>query len=513
LERIRLSELLSCFAFAGDLGQGQSLGHVLATTQLATRLGERAGLTASEQADVYFTALLMHSGCTAGAADVAAFLQNDDLAAQAELCLFDPDNVLQIMRWMARSVAPGLPLYARLLKTVQAMANGEKVFRDVAVGWSDVASRIAARLGMSEATREGLYYICETWNGKGPHKKRAGDVPLAARIVYLAMTLEILRTTQGPEAAREAAISRRGRSFDPDVVDAFLAAGDSIWEGISREESWEAVLAIEPQPWRYVERDRLDDVMLAFADYSDLKTPRSSFHSRRTCEVAEAIARALRLPEEEAALARRAGLVHDLGQVAVPSLILDKKGPLTTAERERLHLHPYYTERILARSSEMRTVGAVASAHHEHLDGAGYFRGLSGPQIGMPARVVALADRFADLVPSPSQEGDETERALKALKQEVGAVFDPDCYEALLASVGAAPARPGHRTSWPSDLTEREVEVLQLIARGLTVRQVAEHLVVSQHTARHHLENIYSKVGVSSRAGAVLFAVENGILG
>ena len=191
--QIRLAELLGSFALAGDLGQGQSLGHVLSTTQVASRLAERLNLPADQQADVFYTALLLHSGCTAGASDMAAFLLNDELAAQAELCLFDPDNVVQIMKWMTQNIAPGWPLYLRVVRTLRSMAKGEEMIREMFSGWSDVASLTAARLSMPATTQQSLYSICETWNGKGPHRRRGPDIPLPARIVSVAMTLEILR--------------------------------------------------------------------------------------------------------------------------------------------------------------------------------------------------------------------------------------------------------------------------------------------------------------------------------
>ena len=88
------------------------------------------------------------------------------------------------------------------------------------------------------------------------------------------------------------------------------------------------------------------------------------------------------MPEGEAAALRRAGLVHDFGRLGVSNAIWDKRGPLTRAELERVRLHPYLSERMLAFSPALAPLGAIAVQHHERLDGSGYPRGLAGDAIG-----------------------------------------------------------------------------------------------------------------------------------
>jgi HD-GYP domain-containing protein (c-di-GMP phosphodiesterase class II) len=258
---------------------------------------------------------------------------------------------------------------------------------------------------------------------------------------------------------------------------------------------------------RWVGERQLDDVALAFADIVDLKSGATVMHSRRTAELAEALAHRLRLDTDSVALTRRAALVHDAGLVAVPALILHKEQRLTEAEFERYRLHTYYTERILTRSDLFRPIGEVACAHHEKLNGAGYHRGLSGNQLTMPMRVLALASAYEEMTGGGSPA--DPEPALGALGQSKA--FDGACLEALATELGAEPPQKA-RQAWPSGLTDREVEMLRCVGSGLTVHQAAQRLVISDHTARHHLESVYSKLGVSSRAGAVLFAVENDLL-
>jgi HD-GYP domain-containing protein (c-di-GMP phosphodiesterase class II) len=209
----------------------------------------------------------------------------------------------------------------------------------------------------------------------------------------------------------------------------------------------------------------------------------------------------------EVTLARRGALVHDAGLVAVPTFLLDNAGHWSESDRERFRLHTYYTERILASSEHLRSIGETGGAHHERRDGSGYHRGLSGNHFTAPARAVAVAAAYVE-AEEQSTEGDAGQ-VIAALKDRG---LDQDCLGALAAELGTRqPAQA--RRSWPAGLTEREVEVLRLIATGLNLKETAKHLVISDHTARHHVESIYSKAGVSSRAGVTLFAVENGLVG
>ena len=511
-ERIRLAGLLGSFSFAGDLGRGQPMGHVLRTCRIAMRLADQMKLSAAQRGDIYYTALLVHAGCTAGVSEFAAFLASDELVAQREVCLCDPDNMGQLLGWMRRHVSPNAAAPSRGLRLLQVMLQGEKVFHDWEQGCSEVGSRIAARLGMPEDTQEALFGICEMWNGKGPRKLKTAEIPLPARVVNASMILEVFLSAYDADAARTAASTRRGKSFDPDVADAFLslASSDPFWSEVENEDPWDAVLDLEPQPWRYSDARQLDDIAFAFADFVDLKAPNGSAHSRRTASLAEGIARRLGSSEEECDLVRRAALVHDVGLVAVPSMVLQQGGRPSEADEERVRLHTYYTERILSRSEALREIGAVAAMHHERADGRGYHKGLARSQTPLAGRIVAVAAAYDE---TSDQDAMGADAALERLRRESEAALDPACVRALAEELGVQMAKyQQERRSWPADLTEREVEVLRLAATGQSVKDIAGRLVISDHTARHHMESIYSKIGVSTRAAATLFAVENDIL-
>jgi HD-GYP domain-containing protein (c-di-GMP phosphodiesterase class II)/DNA-binding CsgD family transcriptional regulator len=472
-------------------------------------LADRLNLAPDQRADVYYTSLLVHAGCTAGAPEFAAFLAADELKAQKDFCLCDPDNLPQLFGWLWRNVGEGRGRASRGVRMLQLVAKGEKAFAEIDQGCSEVGSRIAERLAMSPETQQSLYQVCESWSGKGPHKLKGENIPLPARLVNVAMIQEVFFAEQGVGAAKAAITRRGGRSFDPQIAAAAVELCDEadFWDGMQDQEPRQTVLELEPQPVRWANETQLDEVALTFADIVDLKSATTVAHSRRTAALSEALARRLMLGEETVALVRRAALTHDVGLVAVPASILHKERRLTEAEFERYRLHTYYTERILSRSEMLRPISLVASAHHEAVDGSGYHKGLEGGQLTLPMRVVAVASAYDETTAGSSSA--DPEPVLTAMA--ASGRYDESCLSALAAELGTArPVRP--RSAYPAGLTEREAEVLKNIASGLTVRQTAQKLVVSEHTARHHLESVYSKVGVSSRAGAVLFAVENDLL-
>ena len=228
-------------------------------------------------------------------------------------------------------------------------------------------------------------------------------------------------------------------------------------------------------------------------------------------ELAEEAGRHEGLDAATCEVLRRAALVHDLGRVAVENGIWDKRGPLTTSEWERVRLHPYYTERILARCGSIAALVQPAVSHHERLDGSGYHRSLPGAAQARSDRILAAADVFAALTADrPHRAAHEPDAAARILEREAGSKLDPGAVACVLAAAGRRRA-PSSR-GWPADLTEREVEVLRLIARGRTNRDVAERLFISPKTVGRHVENVYAKIGVSSRAAAALFAMQHRLL-
>jgi HD-GYP domain-containing protein (c-di-GMP phosphodiesterase class II) len=375
---------------------------------------------------------------------------------------------------------------------------------------------VAERLGMPPGVQEAVRYYLERWDGKGPYRLQGNAIPLSARLLQLSLKVEAFHTARGRSQTEAAVISHQGKTFDPTMANAFLSAAQStdLWETLEKEDLWEVVLDLEPDsPFRFIDEAELDNVALAVADFVDLKSPVTLSHSRETARIAEGIARRMRLSPSEITEIRRAALVHDLGHVALPGNLLLHRDQLSEADREKLRLHPYYTERILSRVPALAGVAAIAGMHHERLDGTGYYRGLSGNAIPLSARILAIADEYQERFHTyPGKSDPDPQEIIKTMHPEAGRAFSAECYEALAQELGAAAPKPLRRRELPAGLTQREVEVLRLVATGAGNRQIARELVVSEKTIAHHLEHIYNKIGVSSRAAAVFFAMERGLI-
>ena len=520
---VRIADLLSALSLAADLAVGLPAEHAVKSCYLGMRIADQLQLSLDQQTGLYYAHLLMDVGCTAWTSHFAGYVMGDEIAARRDFYFFTDDHKpIEVIGWLKDYVAVGQPAHVRAQHVLNFVLHSKESMREGFRNTCEVAGRFAERLGMPDVVQTALVSVFEQWDGSGPSGTRGEGVPLISRIVYVTSFLEAFYHVGGRAAAIRLAEERRGKAFDPAVVDAFLsiAREAALWETLEQESMWMRVLAMEPQsPYRYIKQEQFEEIALSFADFADLKSFYSSGHSRRVGDLAERVAEQMRLPETEVKAIRRAALMHDLGLVAVPSFTLHKpQYQLTQVEREQLRLHPYHAERILARVPVLAPVLPLISAHHERLDGQGYYRGLSGLQIPLGARIIAVVDRFDELThDTPDESAVEQEAALQRMSDEVGHALCPDAFRALTEALQASgtaslPRRKTRSQAWPAGLTDREVEIVRLLARGLSRPEIAKRLVVSEHTVRHHIEHIYSKVGVTTVVGATLFAVEHDLL-
>jgi len=517
---LRTADLLAALSLASDLAVGLPAEHAVRSCYIAMHVAEQLHLPAEQQIDVYYAELLMDAGCTAWTSQLAGVILSDEIAARREFVFYrNARDPVDVFGWLREHVASGASVPRRVRYGLQFALQGREFVREGFRNTCEVAQRFAQRLGMTEAVQSALLSVFEQWDGSGPGGRSGEDIPLTSRIVYASSFFEALFHVGGADAAIDLARRKRATSFDPAVIDAFLevARRPTFWSALEQESLWSTVLALEPpSPRQYLRREQLDDVALAFADFADLKSPFSAGHSRRVGELARAIARRLALPELQVDTIRQAALMHDVGLAAVPSYTLDKpRDRLSQAEHEMLRLHPYHAERIFTRVAALGPIVPLVAAHHERIDGSGYYRGLSGEQIPLGARIIAVADAFDELThETPDHAASDLESALESLRGEAGLGLWPDAVRALAQELGASvPAVPRRKSATqPAGLTEREIEILRMLARGLSRRQIAQAAVLSEHTVRHHLEHIYSKIGVGTRVAAALFAAEHELI-
>lgn len=330
------------------------------------------------------------------------------------------------------------------------------------------------------------------------------------RIVHVATDAAFQRLLGGPEHAARLVGERAGHAFDPDIAACLVEDATEILALDESASACDEVLALEPPTPLMLEAESLDRALAAMGSFADLISPYLAGHSAGVAELAGAAAQRCGIDTAGATAIRRAGLLHDLGRVAVHPRIWQKPGPLTADEWEQVRLHPYHTERVLSRSPFLSALSPIAGAHHERLDGSGYHRGAVGPELAFPARLLAAADAYHAMTePRPHREPLLSERAAQVLAEEASAGrLDPEAVGAVLEAAG----QRAPRLERPAGLTEREAEVIAMLARGLQTKQVARALGISVKTADRHIQHAYRKIGVSSRAAATLFAMEHGLV-
>ncbi len=522
--QLRTIDLLFSFSLAADLALGLAAGHGVRATYIGMRLAEHLDLTPEQLADLFYAELLMDAGCTAWTSQVAAMVLGDEIVARRELFFrSDPSDPRDVLKWLARYMAAGEGIGTRAKRMANFGLHGKEFMMEGLRNTGEVASRIAGRLGRSVDVQEALRFAFEHWDGSGPNGQRADSIPLIARIVYVTIFLEVFHHFEGRESAIRIARARRGKSLDPDVVDAFLrlVRDDSFWRGLESESVWDEIREMEPDsPYRYFDEIRLDDAARAFADFADLKSFFSAGHSRRVASLVEPMASYLGLGSLEITMVRRAALLHDIGLVAVPSFILHKpEERLSAAEWERLRLHPYYAERILSQGPAFASLIPLVATHHERPDGRGYHRGVSGAQIPVGSRIIAVADVFDELTHAGPEHGAlGADAALRMMAKDVGTRFFVEPFEALAWALGRSSIDQlpvdtnGVDREWPAGLTDREIDVIRFLSTGASRRSMAKDLSVSEHTIRHHIEHIYDKLDVHTRVAATLFALEHNLL-
>jgi HD-GYP domain-containing protein (c-di-GMP phosphodiesterase class II) len=493
-----------------DLGLGQPMEHVLRSWLIAARLGEHVGLDREQRASLYYVATLGWVGCVADTPEVAAWF-GDDIAYRGDSYLVDLAG-LPMLGFMLRHAGAGKPAMHRVRLAANMVVAGSAAIERGMLSHCLTTGRMAERIGLGSDVRDPLQHFFARWDGKGVPGGVGGEsIALPMRLFHLADTVEVFHRAEGTDAAIEVARDRRGRQFDPSLVDAFCAVATDVLGDPAAEADWNSLIAEEPALQRHLSERELDEALEAIADFTDLRSPARSGHSRGVADLAARAAASAGRPAAEIVTVRRAGLLHDIGLHGVPASILDKAGPLSKSESERMRMHAYYTERMLARPPALARLGAIASLAHERCDGSGYHRGLAGPAIPVAGRLLAAACAYCAMTePRAHRPAMTANQATAELRGDVRAGrLDADAVEAVLAAAGQS---RGKRRSGPAGLTPREVEVLILIARGASNRQAAQALGITARTAGTHIERIYIKTGASTRSTATLFAMQHGLL-
>jgi HD-GYP domain-containing protein (c-di-GMP phosphodiesterase class II) len=511
---VRLAELMAALSIATDLGMGQPMEYAMTSCIVAMRLGDAAGLSEEQLRDVYYEALLRYIGCNADTYWLSSIV-GDEIALRTEYANIDTADIERIIGLVTRYIRRANAGTGEA-KIQQAIASGLSQLPLVSTsffpGHCEVAERLAARLGFPQSFVRTVGHLYARWDGKGVPALAGDDISVALLVASLANDVVTFFRLGGETAAIAMARERSGGAHSPNLVELFCCNASQILIGLDEEPVWEQVLALEPGGQRTFSASDFDNACKVMADFADIKSPYFLNHSSRVADIAGVAAKHCGLPDGDVTQVRRAGLLHDIGKVGISAGIWGKAGSLTDREWEQVRLHPYYAERVLARSPNLVAVATLASLHHERLDGSGYYRSLPGDLLSPAARVLAAANHYCALTERRAHRPAATpDVAAEELGREVKAGrLDGEAVNGVLLAAGHRP--PSSGKEMVAGLSEREVEVLRLLARGQTMKQVASELTIAYKTVDRHVQNIYTKIGVSTRAGATLFAMENRLL-
>jgi HD-GYP domain-containing protein (c-di-GMP phosphodiesterase class II) len=503
---LRLAEVLGALSLASDLANGQPSEHGLRTAILATRLA-RDEPTPVRQ-DVFWTGLLRYLGCNGFAVEEAGYASGDDIGLRASFVRADLGQPSEFLGAVLRDVGRGAPPLQRAQGVLRLLASPGAP-KAHAIAQCDAALHCGSKLGMGAGVLQALAQSDERFDGRGQPDGLAGDaLAPALRYAEVARVAVVFHALGGVSGARAELRRRAGGHLDPQVVARFEADADACCAGLAQQSVWDEFLAAEPGVW-LVSESALAPLFEAFALLADLKSGYFSGHSPAVAALARAAADAQGLPRAEGEQLQRAAVLHDLGRVAVPTGLWDKPGPLTPAEWERVHLHSYYTDRVLRRSPALARYADIAGRAHERLDGSGYHR--SDRELSPQVRLLAASDVYqAAREPRAWRPAASAEQARQILLRQVeDGRLCPRAADAVLQAAG----QPAAAAAAHADLlSERELDVLRLLVLGLSNKEIARRLEISPRTVQHHTMHIYDKTGMRSRAGAALWAVERGLL-
>lgn len=505
-EEVRTAEIIGTLCLATDLGMGFPFEHGLHTTIIAMRLADELGVDLDTRRLSYYAALLMHAGCTTDT-HLAAELFGGSLTEHLNPVMYG--RVREVVPGFLRAIRdPGAPALETVVQVTRRFPRLARLAKAENAANCEVAGMLATQTGAPDEVEELLAYKVERWDGGSVLRRASGeDIPLPMRIVAVAVDAALQRHLGGNEFAADRVSEHGGRGLDPGITDCLARHREAILELDPTSSAWDTVLDLEPGPVGILTGEEVGRGLAAMARFTDLISPLLTGHSMGVAELARDAAG--RCGVDSVGL-YRAGLVHDLGRVAVNASIWGSDRPLTADEWEQVRLHPYNTERVLSRSLFLSVLAPVAAGHHERLDRSGYHRGSSPVDQPMAARLLAAADTFhAMCEPRAHRAALTPEQAAGAIAGEVKeGRLDPDAVGAVVETAGLRVPRLPR----PAGLTEREAQVVVLLARGYQTKQVARVLSISTKTADHHIQNAYSKMGVSSRAAATLFAMQQGMV-
>lgn len=442
--QIPMHEMLAALSYALDLTEGAVPGHAIRSCLYGMRIAEELRLPEPDRITLYYSILLKDVGCSGNAARMCSLIGGDDRRIKHDVRLLD---------WTRPSLAAFSTLWRQALPEASALQRTGRILklaleqnrnnRAMIATRAERGANIARRIGLGEAVAETILRIDEHWDGSGyPEGQKGQTIPLLARIAAVAQHLDLFASEMGLSRAMQELAQRSGRWFDPELVrlTRCLYSRSQLRGAVAGFDHFARVKQLRPGTLRPLTTEEVDRICEVFADVVDAKSSFTQSHSASVARVAVGIATELGFTVQRRTRIRRAALLHNIGKLSIPNTILDKTGALSPQEWEVVRAHPLLSKQILERIPHFGDIPTIASQHHEKLDGTGYPFGLSGRDLSLDSRIVALADVFSALSEKrPYRQNLEIGQVINILEKDVPNRLDPDCFEALLRYLHGAP--------------------------------------------------------------------------
>lgn len=476
---MELTDAVLAMAFVGDLSMGRATDHSRRTACLAGKLAAAHGAGPAAQNHARAVALLRWSGCTANASGFAELL-GDDVASREAM--------------MAQTLPPLDP-------------RTQSLIVPLALIHCEISGDVAVNLGMPDDVVAGLRHAFERHDGKGMPQGVPGDaVPGVVFYVNAASDLEILSRAHGRDSAMAYLRAQAGAKYPAAVAELAVRHGQAWLDDIDAHPPTGAEWALAG-----TRADAPAAGLTLLADVAELKLPWLAGYSRRVAQLAARCGALLGMGPAAQESLQAAALVHGIGRAALPNRLWNTAGKLSADQWEQVRLMPYWTARAARQIPGLSDAAELASYAYERLDGSGYFRGASGPALGLAQRVLSTAVALQALQEDrPWRPAYPLHDAARILREEADAGrFDAEVAAAAITAASGGGAAPRRATS---TLSQREIEVLRQISLGASNKEAARALNISPSTVRTHVESVFRKLDCSTRVAATLKALTAGIL-
>lgn len=425
--------ILGALSQALDLVEGQPEGHALRTSRIAHRIAEELDLT--DRDELYFAGVLKDSGCSNNSVRIQKMFGGDEMLAKRGVKTINWSSSAESIKFVLQNTERGQSLAAKLRRLASNLGTPKQVMNQVTEARCTRGAAIAQMLGFSPAVSDAVRYLDEHWDGGGaPYGHKGDQTPIFARVLSLAQTFEIFMATFGLESAYDMIEKRSGRWFEPELVAVMQTFRDDFpfWESLSQTHTSEYIESALPEIADSAIESDIDRICEAFAMIVDAKSSFTAQHSERVTTYAVDLGRKFGFSSERLQTLRRASLLHDVGKLGVSTGILEKPGKLDDEEFARVKDHPKFSYMILRGIPTFEKIAQIASAHHERLDGRGYWQGLCAEQLSLDVRILTVADVYDALIAErPYRAAMPREKALEIMRKDIGTAFDADCVAAI----------------------------------------------------------------------------------